>query len=193
LAHPLDGARLKLGRAHEHLASLKSEISAGTAPAPRLAVIIGDCVTNARSALDHVAWQLAGLPGVNPPRDSESPRDRRFFSFPISIHPYSATPAREARMFCEQTDEFRERSLPPAAIAEIMAVQPYNRGFEPLNDLRTLVNIDRRCVASLALVTAPARAVTWNEASLPRESPVTTLEKIIGSVADVIPRFDGFF
>jgi hypothetical protein len=93
-AHPLDGCRLKLDRAEEHLQTLKSEILAylerkpyrmttGRSPdytehsfyleatelvPPRFSVLFGDVLQNARSALDHIAWQLASLEHVAPRR-----------------------------------------------------------------------------------------------------------------------------
>src|SRR5688572_25155006 len=83
--HPLDGARLKIIRAQEHLDSLKTHILMylhelpyefrpekygdlqepifmpiiTTQPPVRLGTVIGDCVNNARAALDYVAWELA--------------------------------------------------------------------------------------------------------------------------------------
>src|SRR5450432_914865 len=80
----LDGAILKVVRAQEHLDSLKDEIErylktdpyvvnvqknsdgwGGDAavirqPDPRLSTIIGDCLHNARCALDYIMWELAG-------------------------------------------------------------------------------------------------------------------------------------
>src|SRR5690242_12983375 len=79
---PLDGARLKVVRAQEHLDSFKAESCRYldeqpheirsqfqgdgqalphldfSAPPHRLSVIIGDCVTNCRAALDYIAWEL---------------------------------------------------------------------------------------------------------------------------------------
>src|SRR5438094_6769697 len=91
MKHPLDGARLKVIRAQEHLDCLKAEVwmylhqqpdevrsqperspqhtwlrpthvlppIVPAEPPPRLSAIIGDCVTNARAALDYIMWELA--------------------------------------------------------------------------------------------------------------------------------------
>lgn len=96
--NPLDGARLKVVRAQEHLDSLKAEIRMCldeqlpgiirsqpdgelqrlTPPAAvniytplRLSTIIGDCVNNARAALDYIVWDLAQKFFVPPFIDSE--------------------------------------------------------------------------------------------------------------------------
>jgi hypothetical protein len=89
LPDALLGPRLKLLRFEDHFAALKratraflesqpyrvpSEVKAGgyehiwravevKRPDPRLGVIIGDCLHNLRSALDHLAWQLVVLEG----------------------------------------------------------------------------------------------------------------------------------
>src|SRR5580765_8130368 len=79
--HPLDGARLKVIRAEEHLDSLKAEIRmylkgdpyavvphegydpgvtlAVTQPPLRLSTLVGDVVVNARAALDYIVFQLS--------------------------------------------------------------------------------------------------------------------------------------
>lgn len=87
--HSLDGARLKVVRAQEHLDSLKAEIRmhldeqpnvvVRSKPDPnldlhmlsvppsfpvedtplRLSTIVGDCVTNARASIDYVVWELS--------------------------------------------------------------------------------------------------------------------------------------
>src|SRR4051812_18603330 len=122
--HPLDGARLKIVRAQEHLDSLKAEIEMylheqphevysrpqtypynsrrGAAyaayysasiqhvlpalipgvPPLRLSTIIGDCVTNARAALDYIVWELAQR-FFDPPFDLTNGNDRRIVAFPI--------------------------------------------------------------------------------------------------------------
>jgi hypothetical protein len=86
MAHPLDGVQLKCERAHHHLKTLKAEFDAFTRDAysirhevkdggrehvyrvvrlkktrPEWGPIIGDCLGNAASALDHLAYQLAIL------------------------------------------------------------------------------------------------------------------------------------
>jgi hypothetical protein len=92
-AHPLAGVRAKLARAQEHLDELNRGITAFMErepyfvsyerkpdgsdhvfrahvrePAPlELGVIVGDCLQNARAALDHLVWQLAILSGKAAP------------------------------------------------------------------------------------------------------------------------------
>lgn len=80
--HALDGSRLKVQRAREHLEALKCEIGKYLASTPYkfvtstesgvvtarletidpplyLSAIVGDCVNNLSAALDYIAWQLA--------------------------------------------------------------------------------------------------------------------------------------
>ena len=81
--HALDGSRLKVERAREHLGVLTCELGkylastpykfvvsteSGTvtatlkitiAPPLYLSAIVGDCVSNLSAALDYIAWQLA--------------------------------------------------------------------------------------------------------------------------------------
>src|SRR5438132_4480841 len=96
--HPLEGSRLKWERAKQHLEALDAEIG----PWPRRkpyrvrpesnaekteailrvdlldvpplewGVVVGDIVHNWRSALDHLAWQLASL-SSSPPKQTEFP------------------------------------------------------------------------------------------------------------------------
>src|SRR6267378_798859 len=97
MTHRLDGASLKLDRANEHLDAFEAEATRylngdifmlvrddsaeGTAfafwvkdePPPRLSVILGDCLHNLRSALDHIAWQLVLANGEKPGRDTAFP------------------------------------------------------------------------------------------------------------------------
>lgn len=96
--NPLHGAYLKAARAAEHLRGLSEETQAWIdrgpfttpstidtegwqvihlsvkEPAPlRLGVIVGDVLHNARSALDHTAWELVLRAGGNPGRHTGFP------------------------------------------------------------------------------------------------------------------------
>ena len=85
---PFESAYLKLNRAKEHLHALSREIAAFLQRDPyrivcetnverteyvyrvniveeipaRFGIVVGDCLYNLRSCLDHLAWQLAGQP-----------------------------------------------------------------------------------------------------------------------------------
>jgi hypothetical protein len=88
------GVRLKLRRAQTHVNTLKREVLRmkfpnadsvpgkdgwmvsrymGKIPPPRFAVMVGDVAHNARSALDHLAWQLAIANGTKPDRHNVFP------------------------------------------------------------------------------------------------------------------------
>jgi hypothetical protein len=119
LADPLEGVRLKVKRAVEHYDTLKTEIRAffdskpyevtteyeskgrrhvarihiKRDPPPVLGLLIGECLYQLRTALDHLAWQLASIDGRTPPETTEFPifkdrpkyeraRDRKMGSLP---------------------------------------------------------------------------------------------------------------
>lgn len=137
--HPIDGASMKVLRAHEHLKTIKSEIARLEAdqpyslirePDPVLGgeviryepdpakmvrvtffqVIMPDLVHNLRSALDQIAYGLAKPPS-------------RKTAFPIwldeSTHPrYS---------FKGIVGQAQIANMPAAAVAEMERMQPYNR------------------------------------------------------------------
>jgi len=163
--HPLDGARLKVIRAQEHLDGLNAEVGmyldqqpqevrsqperapqhtwlphtyvmppiVPGDPPPRLSIIIGDCVTNARAALDYIMWELADR-YFKPRLDIVNKKgDKRIAAFPILTKD-----AFQARSNC-----LAKRKIPADAIAELERAQPYNAGYEPLLWLHELVNRDK--------------------------------------------------
>lgn len=253
MVHPLDGARLKVVRAEEHLNALKLEIGAYleskpyvvathfkvdranpgkgpvtiTKPPPvRCSLLIGDCVTNLRATLDYIAWELASR-YFSPPLKESSQKDRRFASFCLSDDPSSVR---------DHMAILAKRHVPATAISLIEAVQPYNGGYEPLSLLTKLVNTDKHRMPLLTISYIPAivwasegdgritsiglmpiglddetersrRAmlkdmgveadisicVTFKDITMPREPVDRTLENVLKTVADIIPRFDQFF
>src|ERR1700674_2489632 len=155
MSHPLDGARLKVVRAQEHLRVLKRKIfrylktdmhtvtpiqnDAGgwgvdakivRDPNPCFSAIIGDCLSNSRAALDYIAWEVAGTYFTERALD---PRKDKIY-FPIRITP------KECK---ERLDGLRKYKIPDPVLAEIAAVQPYNAGYRPLWILSELVNADK--------------------------------------------------
>lgn len=157
MTHPLDGARLKVVRAKEHLKSFNEEAwryvntdpckvvskvegdivsvegIVTSQPPPTLACIVGDLVTNCRAALDYIAWELAMRAGR-----SLSGRQLKRIMFPIATNPTDfAKPdgtAAHLRDVC---------AIPTPALAVIESVQPYHAGYEPLNALDQLVRVDK--------------------------------------------------
>ena len=99
----------------------------------RMSGIIGDIVTNARAALDYIAWELAQR-YFSPPLDITKGGDKKLASFPIF-----ETPAKVQDCF----DRLADRQIPAGAISEIKTVQPYNAGYEPIGLLAQLVNQDK--------------------------------------------------
>src|SRR6266545_1165396 len=161
--HPLDGVRQKLIRAEEHLTPIKTgleaclekcsmisqrHIDAGNHqfrftvgfPKPDLAlsVIIGECLHNLRSALDHIVWQLVLANNQTPVKEN--------------MFPVCDTPAGFAR----HVQKNRLRGVSVQAQAVIEGLQPYQGGqlnahLHPLWVLNQLTNIDKH--RTLALTT----------------------------------------
>jgi hypothetical protein len=91
----------------------------------RLAVVAGDAINNLRSALDHIAWQLALT-------IMERPHDRT--AFPI----VDKDTAEKMRRF-----DSIVRDIPTKAIDEIKMLQPYQRGDAYKDDV--LWKLDKLC------------------------------------------------
>src|SRR5665213_4296904 len=175
MVHPLDGARLKIVRAQEHLDSIKSEIGAylktrpyrvaakidrndrlrmpveiTVQPPTHIAMVIGDCVTNIRAALDYVAWELA-VRYFNPRLDVASLEERRIASLPL----YQVA---GDNGYTNRLKSLAKRGMPASAISEIDAIQPYNGGYESLWVLHELVNTDKHRLPIITLGFIPAFA-----------------------------------
>jgi hypothetical protein len=154
----LEGVRLKLERAERVIKELNEAVIAYLAEHPYevvgefererseyvlrgrvtkstayLSVIAGDATHNMRSALDHLAWQLALL-------TTSTPYDRT--QFPIALSPGE---------FNSKSGQKMIGDLSPKHRALVETFQPYNRSEEPdapfaphaLRDLRFLSNTDK--------------------------------------------------
>jgi hypothetical protein len=163
----LQQARDKLGRAREHADRLSEEgsvvhgqepitwtttfnadencfdvrIASVREPPRRLSLILGDALQNFRSALDHVAWCLAGQG-----RQGAKPRSRA--RFPIVNSPVAFRRA-EVQDAMSQIDETH--------VEMIERLQPYRQVFtddvlHPLAALRAMSNRDRYRLLEVALV-----------------------------------------
>jgi len=104
-------------------------------PIPRIewALLIGDCVHNLRSALDYIAWELAGA----------DPTDR-VTMFPIFLNPDAYR--REAPRRIER--------LPSEAQTLIEELQPYHATDPPKSGLWALHTLDAADKHQLLTVTA---------------------------------------
>jgi len=87
-------------------------------------LLIGDALHNARSALDHMAWQLV-LAGGGTPTDQTA--------FPI---------AKDAKTF-EEWVERRLRGAAPDAVAAVRALKPWKGSDEQLWRLHRLDAVDK--------------------------------------------------
>jgi hypothetical protein len=168
---PLDGARLKVVRAQEHLDSLKVEIGKyldshpyefrgefdrnkvmiqsakiNVNPPLRLASILGDCLSNLRASLDYVAWQLVARHSKVAPVVGV---DRIYF--PIS---------KDAANFrANGRAQLANYSVPTAALNVVESVQPYQAGYDLLDTLHRLVNEDKHCLPLLAIAYAETASI----------------------------------
>jgi hypothetical protein len=247
MAHPLDGARLKVVRAYEHLETLKLEIieyieknppkfnahsivpveKDGSAwhtefnieshPDPHISAVLGDCINNARHALDYIAWALATRYS---PRPLVIGKDKPYF--PI----YDGFIKGERAI----NNSFSGYSIPTAAIDEIKSVQPYSTGGilpygQPLWILHYLTNGDKHRLPVLTIGNIANTSITISRKTLPADSPPNsrfadgrmdvkgqatimvafedslvphdpvdrTIENIVRCVEGIVPRFERFF
>lgn len=160
--HPLEGVALKLNRAEEHYETLRQGIEAFVEsdyyetvadidykgrlvarlknvkdPPTKLSVLVGDCVHNLRSALDHLAYALAAAHTVPLPE-----RVARASAFPIF---------RTGPLFRGQAGgrgaAHKMQGMSRGARAAIQRLQPYHRRKRPylylLWMLEELWNVDK--------------------------------------------------
>ena len=159
MGHALEGARLKVVRAQEHLKALQAELDSffqthdhtfvthrkgdqiavealGVLDIPqRFGLLIGDAAANLRTALDYVLWELA-VRFFDPACDISDHEDRRLTTFPIAT---SATD----HGYRDRLNRLEKRKIPTAAIDVIKSVQPHVAGYEPMGWLHHLVNQDK--------------------------------------------------
>jgi hypothetical protein len=158
--------RLKIGRALEHLLSLDTDIGVYLEPEPwkivrntppsdprlvlieihvtaepddRLGVVVGDCLYNLRSALDHLACRLVEVHGGTVTSRTQFPivdkrrKDKAGKYVPLTI----------------------DGGISAAALATIESLQPYQRGGtaeqHPLSILRELSNADKHRLLHLTV------------------------------------------
>lgn len=149
----LEGARAKIERALDHFQKIEAAIDqlwasegesapvpshkmegqhlvvfrARSAPLhPSLPLLVGDCIHNARSALDHLAFQLAMLNHASPEAASR-------ISFPVYL---------TRREFQNATRNKIAPFISAEALAEIEKLQPYSNGDGKQEVLWVLSQLD---------------------------------------------------
>lgn len=182
MVHPLDGARLKVERAFEHLKTVNTETAAffDTQPYPigveqeaddrwrvvlhvrrevpaHLAVGFGDAVHNVRSALDHLAYALAASPTRNT-------------QWPICDTEASWKSALSKKYL---------KGIDPAHHAAICDRQPYRDvgKYHWLSTLRDLDDADKHRVLQYAAAW-PSQAELLIPVGLTGQAPPTTVVKV---------------
>lgn len=160
LTHPLDGARAKLQRCEDVIEQLNAAVVAYLNESPyevigefqperseyvlrgrvtkavplAIGVIAGEVCHNMRSALDHLAWQLALLTTPAPSRSTQ---------FPIAL---------TEEEFRSKIGQMMIRDLSIAHRTAIEALQPYHGGdADALRDLRILSNTDKHRVINATI------------------------------------------
>lgn len=161
-----ENAKLKIGRANEHLEALKDSISAWSdtnpyslvrqcnadatrynlvvridsePPFDQWSLIAGDCIHNLRSALDHLVYAVVVHEAKGNP-----PADPRFLNFPIADEPDNFIgPAQGIRFLSDPVK------------TEIERLQPYNRPHKELppllSVLRDFNNSDKHRLLNIAI------------------------------------------
>jgi hypothetical protein len=191
--HTLDGARLKLRRAEEHIHAFGEEsvpylnshfchidfkgdgdfrryfLVVDEPPPLRLSAILEDAVHNIRSSLDHLAWQLVLVNG-------QQPTNRTVF------------PIFETDAAYQKQKTLIVKGMPPKALTLIDELQPYFGGRTPLNDplwfLYQLDNADKHRTLNLTqgrLVPAVVSIITQKS----RVEPVTVAGGVVHNGAEV--------
>lgn len=174
LPEQLEGVRLKLTRAHGHLTALQHEVQAfrdrepyrvscnreanGTElvytvrvvenPPIAWSLVIGDCLQNMRSALDHLAWQLA-IRGLAERNENREPVPAT--AFPISPNPdIYFERSKKTGNPTGRSGLIRVQDMPARAQTLIESLQPYysgeDMGRHPLRVLNELARFDRHRV-----------------------------------------------
>lgn len=180
--HQLKGVQLKIARAEKQLAALNRAISlhiesnpytlvgdfesetsedyvvraqARNPIRPGWAVVVGDITHNLRSALDHLAWQLA-MP--NPPSKT---------GFPVFLKQKEYNRRTRGRKPAPGSGLSMVRGMPNAARTSIRDLQPYRRAklrqrtadSDPLWLLHELNRVDKHQVLQIAAFTLSVIAI----------------------------------
>ncbi len=208
---------LKLRRAHHHLDELKAEIdrwlhvdgcSITTKPDPKpphyavsvevlrpldeeaLGLLIGDCLQNARTALNYLAHTLgemgAGWGGMSEAESAES-------AFPIIGDERDGFSGRGPDLFAGAAAR-QLRTVTPEARAFIERTQPFQQApaweYDPLWKLNELARIERHRVLHLAVVRSgrigvdPAHSSNLKIERLEAESGEVFIKTLTGNPED---------
>ena len=184
---PSDSYRLKLNWAKKHFELLNGEISRFLDAEPYGAevrefdsesqsfiirsvvktelprgwpLVIGDCVHNLRSALDHLAWQLA--------TDRATGLAPKGTEFPVFLERDKYKKLDRSGRPAPGSGAFKVRGMSAAAQAAIEGLQPYNRSdgvpeLHPLWLLQALSNEDKHRVLSVVGTIMEESEITFRQ------------------------------
>lgn len=115
-------------------------------PGPTLASVLGDCVHNMRSALDHIVFELAS---------------RHTQSLPDGVVRRSEFPIFSERLAFQESGRAKIKAIHPEAQGLIEAMQPYNGGdWSLLMLLHELDCVDKHRRLNLVVATTKSLNVT---------------------------------
>lgn len=185
----LNGVHLKLSRARKHIEDLDAEIRRGGRPyrvsaqgqgngyltivgfkgpptrlPDDLALSVGDCLSNLRSALDHLAWQIVGARGIVPSGKTK---------FPIYDHGRAAV-----------CGDFGCVAGPVAEVIHL--VQPYQRNDHEA-DLLWILNYLRNKDSHQTLHVVRDQLVTFTRTSRDKRTGGMVSQQTTTSVRRLIP------
>lgn len=201
MTHPLDGARLKVVRAQQHLDALKDKIRAYLESNPYHVPAIQHRMDYAAQGVEFAVSKP--IVGKEPPVDlscvigdcvtnlrasldyvawqiamrhmARPPvvgKDRRI-CFPISIN--GMPPDRLPELA-------KKYAFPAGAISGVESVQPYHAGYEPLTTLERLVNQDKHCLLVVAVMCADVASVNVNGLIRPSMRQITVHVQGFGTI-----------
>lgn len=212
MTHPLDGFVLKLNRAEHHLESLRSDIEGFVKsdfyetvtefdykgrlvarlknvkdPPPELSILIGDCVHNLRSALDHLAYALAAA--------HTRPFPERFAAtsaFPI----FETGPLFRGGRNRGRGAAIKMQGMSRSTRAAIQRLQPYHRRKHPYLELlwmlEELSNIDKHRLVHVTTATVAGTSFRLSGTGMYRIEGIEPLFRTMKENA-VVGRFYGEF
>jgi hypothetical protein len=214
MADPWDGIWVKFNRAEQHATDLRKRIDVALADErlrfplwfnadrteaevrvvgvpevdPTWAAVVGDCLTNLRASLDHLAYALAEKYGKHTSRDqvqfpilNEAPTDNQGNRLPVVI---KGTTIKEPAVLerLERAQPYRGRWLPPTN--PDVEVRP-----DALWQLNKLCNIDKHRLLLLVVPSLKADDIWWGSDEGDPEVKLTWIYLAPVKDGDALARF----
>jgi len=184
-------------------------------PPSRFGALIGDSVTNIRATLDYIMWELA-LRHFKPALDVKDTTERLAVAFLIASTPHEHHVNR-LKFFAKR----QVPTLAINEIKALQPYSSGNESLLLLNELANTdkhqvpltvgsyaneisyttddippkqLDAEGRIIGEVRLPCRSTIFVTFQDVSMPQDRPVDiTLERLLKTVAEAVPRFDQFF